>query len=160
MASGDTLAVFDALASRPPGSNYPQIDLRNGHAVLDFDDTADEASCFPMLLPASYAGSGFLIRLLWSSSTSVAGNVRWQAAIEGHGAGSDLDSDNYGPSVSSTSAAPNNTGELATTSIVVAAAAPPSAGDALRIRIGRLATDAADTMTGDAELFAVELREA
>ncbi|MEM6329103.1 MAG: hypothetical protein AAF790_02525 [Planctomycetota bacterium] len=161
MASGDTLAVFDALASRPPSTGYPQIDLRNNHPVLDFDDTADEQTDFLALLPSGYAGGGLQVRLRWAATAATAGGVLWRASVERHAVGFDLDADGFGAASSVTVTAPASSGQVAEGLVAVASAAAgsPTAGESIRIRIARAATDAADTMTGDAELHSVEIRE-
>lgn len=160
MASGNTLAALDALSSRPPSTNYPQIDLRNGHAVLDFDDTTDETTRFALLLPSNFSGGDLLVRLAWTSTAATSGAVAWQAAAELQPSGFDLDADGFGAAASGSGAAPSNAGELVVTTITVSPGGSQAAGDHLRLRVSRLATDAGDTMTGDAELYAVEVREA
>jgi hypothetical protein len=56
--------------------------------------------------------------------------------------------------------APSTSGNLAVDSTDAIALGGLTPGDTLRVLVTRLATDAADTMTGDLELVSLELREA
>lgn len=160
--------MFDALAGLPPASGYPQIDLRNGVAVLDFDDSADEYVDFLGVLPRGYAGSDLAIVITWAATAATSGDVVWQVALERQAIADptygthDLDADDFGPASSSTAPAPVNAGELVRSIIAVAAgdAHTPVAGDTYRLRVTRHASVGSDTLAGDAELVAVEIREA
>lgn len=161
MATGDTLAIWGPLAALPPASSYATLDVRNGHLVLDFDAAADESMVFGGVLPAHYGGGDLDIELHWTSTSATSGNVRWLAALE-KTSGTDIDADGFGTASSASAAAPAAAGTLtkSTLSVSAADAGNPTAGDALRLKVTRDADDAADSMTGDAELWAVHLREA
>ena len=161
MATGDTLAIWGPLAALPPANGYATLDVRNGHAVLDFDAAADESMVFGGVLPAHYGGGDLDIELHWTSTSATSGNVRWLAALE-KTSGTDIDADGFGTASSATAAAPAAAGTLTKSTLNVSAAdaGNPTAGDALRLKVTRDADDAADSMTGDAELWAVHLREA
>ncbi len=161
MASGDTLAIWGALAAMPPSSGYATLDVRNGHAVLDFDAAAEESIVFGDVLPAHYGGGALNVELHWTASAATSGNVRWQAAIE-NTTDTDIDANGFGAATSVTAATAATSGILTKTTLTVSAAnaGSPVAGEALRLKVIRDADDAADTMTDDAELWAVHLREA
>lgn len=162
MASGDTLAIWGPLAAMPPGSGFATLDVRNAHAVLDFDAASEESTVFGGVLPAHYGGGGALgIELHWSATTATSGNVRWQAAIE-NTTDTDIDANGFGAASSATAATATTSGNLTRTTLSVSAAnaGSPVAGEALRVKVIRDADDAADTMADDAELWAVHLREA
>jgi hypothetical protein len=167
MPTSKTLAVFDAFAGRPPGSAFAQLDLRNATVVLDFDDAAVESMDFVGVLPRGYAGCDFEIVVTWAATSATSGAVVWQAEFERHHVADpthgmhDLDTSDFGTPSTSTATAPANSGELARTSISLAAsdADDPVAGESYRLRVSRVATSGSDTMTGDAELVVVELRE-
>jgi hypothetical protein len=158
MASGDTMAVWDALAARAPSANHPTLDLRNGHVVLDFDDTTDETTYFFGVLPAHYAGGSFTAQVEWMATTATSGDVDWKAAFERHSSSVDLDSDSFGTDGTATQPTAATSGAVSTVSISVSPATTPSAGESFRLRISRNAS--ADNMAGDAELLSIELREA
>lgn len=165
MASSDTLMVFVPMAYEPPATNYATLDTRNAHPVLDFDAAAaTEAAVWTGVLPNNYAGGGITIYLHWAATSATSGNVIWQSAFEYISDGSlDIDSDGFATAVTWGAAATSGTSGIVTVtsqahtngaqidSIVV--------GASFRLKIERLGSNASDTMAGDAELVAVELRE-
>lgn len=160
MASGDSLMSWDALGARPLGTAHASLDLRNGIPVLDFDDTVSESLFFSGVLPRHYVGGGLTVTLWWAASTATAGNVRWETAIER--GNTDLDADSFATGQAATGAAPGTSGVPTSTSIAHTAGAQMdglAVGEPFRLRVTRLASDGADTMTGDAELYAVEMYE-
>ncbi len=167
MPTSKTLCVFDAVAGRPPATGYAQLDLRNHNILLDFDDTANESIDFVAVLPRAYAGSDLEVVVTWAATLATSGSVVWQAEFERHPIGDathgthDLDADDFGTGATATGAAASSSGEIVRTPIAIAstAADSPQGGESFRLRVSRLATDASDTMIGDAELVAVELRE-
>lgn len=165
MASGDTLMVFTPLAYEPPATNYATLDTRNAHPVLDFDAAAaTEAAVWTGVLPNNYAGGGITIYLHWAASTATSGNVIWQSAFERIGNGSqDIDSDGFATAVTWAAAATSATSGNVTISNQAhtngAQIDSVAVGESFRLKIERLGSNASDTMTGDAELVAVELRE-
>ena len=58
MAAGDLLADFSPQCNEPPSSDAATPDVRNGHPVLDFDDSSDEAAVFTGFMPWHYSGGG------------------------------------------------------------------------------------------------------
>ena len=162
MASGDTLAIFTALTNEAPPSAFATFDVRNSHAVLDFDAAIDEECVFGDLLPRNYSGLGITALLVWMASTATSGDVRWDAEFERHqDETTDLDADQFTSPQSSTATAPAINGSVQYTDIVFTNAqiAGLLAGESFRIKIRRDANNVADTMVGDAELLRVELRE-
>jgi hypothetical protein len=161
MAAGDTLAVWGALGGAPPATGFATLDVRNGHAVLDFDADADEAMVFAGLYPAIYAGGDLSVDLYWAATSATSGNVKWLAALERTSAG-DLDADSFGTASTATAATSATNGGVTKTSLSVSSAnaGSPQASDAFRLKVSRDADDAGDTLTGDAELLAVHVREA
>lgn len=167
MPTSKTLSVFDALAGRPPSTDFAQLDLRNEHVMLDFDDSTAESIDFCGVLPRGYAASDLEVIVTWAATSATSGEVVWQAEFERHHVGDatlgthDLDADDFGTAATATDTAPGSAGELVRTTIALSAADAddPAAGETFRVRVTRVATSGADTMTGDAELLAVELRE-
>jgi hypothetical protein len=95
------------------------------------------------------------------ATSATSGDVRWIAAFERLEAnGPDLDASGFQTAIEATGAANATSGKLTVTTLVLTALDGAVEGDAFRISVGRVATDATnDTMTGDAELLAVELVE-
>jgi hypothetical protein len=163
MASGDSLVAFVATDNHPPGSNIATPDVRNTHPVLDFDASSQEGAIFSSVLPRHYGGGGVTARLFWMASSATSGNVRWRVRLERHQANTDdLDADSFaGTGVLATAAAPGTSGQVQQTDLAISGSDLDAiaAGESFRLEVVRVAADAADTMAGDAELLAVELRE-
>ena len=161
-ASGTkTYAVFTATDSQPPASAFATLDTRNSIAILDFDDGAtNEATTFCGVLPeAADLSAGLLVSIRWMATSATSGNCRWGAQWEK--SGTDLDSDSFDSSTEAASAAPGTSGIEATTTLTCTALDSLAAGDRFRLRVYRDSSDTTnDTMTGDAELIAVEIRSA
>lgn len=162
MATGQTLCVFRAGDNEPPASNYATVDTRNGHLVLDFDDTTQEAALFTGVLPRNYASGGITVYLHWAATSATTGTVGWDVAFERIGAGSqDLDADGFATAQTVTAAAVDGTsGNVKITNVAVTDGAnidSIAVGEAFRLRVRRDVAN--DTAVGDAELLAVELKE-
>lgn len=162
MASGDTLLTFTPLANQPPASTYATLDTRNSHPVLDFDAAADEVAIFGDVLPRHYSGGGLTVTLIWLATSATSGNVVWSVAIERRDTGTDLDADSFASAQTATAAAPGTSGAPAYTTIAFTSGAQMdslAAGEAFRLKVSRTGSSGSDTMTGDAELLAVEVKE-
>jgi hypothetical protein len=161
MAANETLAIWEAIGSTPPAASAATFDVRNGRVVLDFDADTNEASHFSAVLPKHYAGGDLACKLHWMATAATSGNVRWSAAFERLEAGGpDLDSDGFQAAVEASGAASATSGKLTVTTLTLTALDGAVAGDAFRLAVTRVANDGTnDTMTGDAELVAVELVE-
>jgi hypothetical protein len=92
------------------------------------------------------------------ATTATSGNVRWSVAFER--CTTDLDTDSFDTATAATVATSGTSGIVAAGSITCTSIDSITAGDLFRLRVQRLGADAADTMTGDAELVAVEIRSA
>jgi hypothetical protein len=149
------------MGGSPPASGAATLDLRGAHVVLDFDASTNESIYFTSVLPKHYAGGSIACRLHWMATSATSGNVRWSAAFERLDAnGLDLDSTDFQSAVEANGTANGTSGKLTVTTLVLTALDGAVEGDAFRIAVGRIANDATnDTMTGTAELLAVELVE-
>jgi hypothetical protein len=160
-ASGTkTLAVFTPRHSSPPATLFATLDTRNSVAVLDFDDATIESAIFPSIIPeAADLASGLSVRITWMATTATTGNVRWRVALER--GNTEIDTDSFDTAAEGNGTATGTSGIPSTTSITLTAIDSVAVGEPYRIRISRVGSDATnDTMTGDAELFAVEVRSA
>jgi hypothetical protein len=157
-AGTKTLAVFTPLDNNPPATNFATLDTRNSIAVLDFDAATDESAVFVGVIPEGAAlSSGIQVRLSWSATTATSGVCVWEVAIE-KTTGHDIDSDSFDTAVTGSTTTDAASGFINTTSITITTIDSIVAGDTFRLRVTRDADAGADTMTGDAELIAVELR--
>ena len=154
-----TYAVFIATDNQPTASSFATLDTRNSIAVLDFDDAATESAVFVGIMPeAASLGSGLIVNLDFMATTATSGNVRWSVAFER--CTTDLDADSFDTATAATVATSGTSGIVAAGSITCTSIDSIAAGDLFRLRVQRLGSDGADTMTGDAELIAVEIRSA
>ncbi len=154
-----TIARFTPRENQPPATAFATLDTRNSIAVLDFDAATDEAAIFSGVIP-DYANlaSGLKIRLAWMATTATSGNVRWGAQLMR--CNTDLDSDSFDTATLVTSAANGTSGIVTIAEITTTALDGLAVGDTFRIRVYRDADDATnDTMTGDAEMVAVEVQQ-
>jgi hypothetical protein len=159
-----TFIVWTALSNQPPSTNYATLDTRNNHAVLDFDDTTDEDAIFGGALNVRYDGGGLTVEIYWGAENATpSGNVVWNAAIERHQEDvTDLDSDSFATANAVTDAAPSASGELVKAAITFTDGADMdnlAAGESFRLKITRDANNGSDTMSDDAELYRVVMRE-
>jgi hypothetical protein len=93
------------------------------------------------------------------ATSATSGNCRWGVQVER--ANTDLDSDSYDTAAEAHTAANATSGIPTLTEITLTTIDGLTAGDTYRLKVFRKADDATnDTMTGDAELIAVEVRSA
>jgi hypothetical protein len=154
-----TYAVFTPDNNQPTATAFATLDTRNSIAVLDYDDAATESAVFVGILPEAAAlGSGLIVSLRWMATTATSGDVRWSVAWEK--SNTDLDSDSFDTATAATATANGTSGIVTVTNITCTTIDSLAAGDLYRLRVQRVGGDGADTMTGDAELVAVEIRSA
>jgi hypothetical protein len=156
-----TITTFTATQNQPPSASFATLDTRNSIAVLDFDDTAVESAIFLGIIPeGTNLTSGLAAYTTWMATSATTGNVVWRAEWMDCNA-TDLDADSFALPVSAIGAANGVSGITTTTILSTTNTNGLSAGDVFRLRISRVGSDGTnDTMSGDAELVAVEIRSA
>lgn len=164
MASADTLLRLSPKAASLPSSNYAQFDTRNSIAVLAFDASTAESVLFDgIVLPSNYAGGGLTIDIYWMGASATSGDTKWGVAIERDNENNhDLDADAFATQQTGTGTANGTSGKVTKTTITVSSGANMdslAAGEPFRLQLQRLAADVADTMTGDAQLLAIHIKE-
>jgi hypothetical protein len=156
-----TYAVFTPLDAQPPATDFATLDTRNNIAVLEFDGGAtDESTTFVGIMPEGASlGSGLKVRIHWMADTATSGDVRWGVAFERMN--TDLDSDSFDTVAEGNGTANGTSGIPTVTEITITTIDSTVAGDAFRLKVYREASDTTnDTMSGDAQLIAVEVRSA
>lgn len=156
-----TYARFTPSNNYPPASNYATLDTRNSILVLDFDDGAtNEESVFVGIMPEAAAlGSGLKVRLHWMATSATSGACRWGVQFERMN--TDEDADSFDTATEAHSTTSGTSGIITVTEITTTNIDGITAGDAFRLKVYRDSSDTTnDTMTGDAELVAVEIRSA
>jgi hypothetical protein len=90
------LLQWGPLVNEAPSSNYATLDTRNGHPVLNFDTTTQEAAIFTGVLPSDYGGAGIVVSVFCAAATATSGTIGWLASIERIDASSlDIDADSF-----------------------------------------------------------------
>lgn len=156
-----TLARWTALDNAPPATAYATFDTANNVPVLNFDAVTGESGIFSNIMPqgASFS-NGIDARIFFRAAGGVTGGVVWNAAFES--GNSNLSSDAWTTGINSSGALANGTlGKLTVATITFNSGeiGGITAGDFFRLRLSRVALDAADTMTGDAQFAALEIRQ-
>jgi hypothetical protein len=174
VASGDSLLVLRAHDASPPAASYAQADVVDGGStpaeavpVWDFDGgTSDEYVDFMCMMPAHYGGNGLTCTIVWSSSAVAGGSngVVWGIALrrieddnEDINSSHSYDYNEVNPDP------PSAIGEVSHDDITFTNGSDMDsvvAGDYFILRIRREASDTTnDTMSGDAELHAIYIKE-
>lgn len=165
MASGSSLILISPHSNQPPSASYATFNTRNSHLVLEFTENgaADEGAVFPVILPRNYAGGGVTVRIAWLAKTATSGDVVWSAEWERHDDDTtDLDSDSFAAAQTVTATTSSGSGETKYSDIAFTHGAQMdsiSAGESGRLRIKRLSTNGADTLSGVAQCLRIEVRE-
>jgi len=158
----DTLVSFTPQCNEPPASNFATLDTRNGHPILDFDDTTNESAIFRGVMPRCYGGGGVTVYLHFAMTSAEADTVDIDVAFERIGDQQlDIDGDSFADvnSVDNTTV-PGTTGLVDIVSIPFTNGEDMdsvAAGEGFRLKVTRDA--ASDDATGDMELLFVEIKE-
>lgn len=164
MASGDTLVVFTAASGIPTSSNGATFGVRNGHVCSLHDDSTDESIDFTAVMPQHYAGGGVDVVIKTAATSATSGTARLSTAFELL-TSQDMDSDGFATANTGAAAANGTSGIETTTTIAHTNGAQMDsvvAGSRFRLRFSRDAdgTSGTDDMTGDLQLYTIEIREA
>jgi len=157
------MPYFRASEADDPDANRATHDTRGDasapHRVRDFDAATEESIVISGYLE-SYSGGGLTVDLYWSAATPItSGDVKWSAAIER--GNTDTDAASFATAGTATSTTNAASGIKTKTITFTDGAAMDSLGanEEYRLKIARVAADAADTMAGDAELHGVAVYE-
>lgn len=167
MASGQVVGqILDVML---PGSSFAPPSVRTGGstppekvAINLFDAASIEYLDYKVLL-RGYGGGGLTVLLPWSAATATTGVCRWGVAVRRvQDDAEDIDaSQTYDfNEVDDTTA--NVSGELSYPTVTFTDGADMDSwanGEIAIVRVRRNASHANDTMTGDAELWGIEIRE-
>lgn len=162
MATGETLLVYTAPMPEKPTSNFSTPDKRNVQWVEDFDAATQETLYVRGVLPRNYGGGGITVRLGWMATSATSGVCRWTVGWERHDTATDRDADSFATDNTVDSTAAGTSGYTVYADIAFTNGAQIDSlavGEGFRLRVGRAAAHANDTMTGDAELASIEIRE-
>lgn len=146
-----------------PTSNFPALGLSNRRPVLGFDATTSETAYWTFVAPQGITGTWTAV-LSYAMASATSGGVAFDVALEAIGSGDATDTDaatSFDTVNTGTDAAvPGTAGYMEQISITLTNADSIAAGDLVRVSVARAVANASDTATGDAYVFAVELRDA
>jgi hypothetical protein len=163
MAQSDTLVVLPALAAELPSSNYATFDTRADVPILVFAKSGTPTAEFGFLLPqANGAAQTPPLKLViaWMATSATSGTVKWQASFKSFtDDADDLDVKSFATAKSVTATTADAAGEVKYSEIAFSnvEADGLARGEYARLRLVR--DQANDTMTGSAEVLALEIRE-
>ena len=115
-------------------------------------------------MPRHYAGGNIVVYVHHAASSATTGTIGWDVTLERiSDSQQDIDSDGFATAKTITAATvPGTSGHVAIVNVTLTAGATDTdsvaVGEAFRIRLRRDVSN--DTATGDAEFFAMELKEA
>ena len=163
MAAGDLLIDFFPQCNEPPSTNAATPDTRNGHPVLDFDASTDEAAVFSGFMPWHYGGNGIVVYAVVSflSDTDTAHAGQLEISFERIGDGQqDLDADGFSAAKDLTVIVPATSGLTEGGSVQFSDGGETAnvvPGELFRVKV-KCDTSASSFM-GDLELLRLVLRE-
>lgn len=167
MASG--AVVGQILDIMYPAANFAALTMRQGGStpaervsVHAFDAATIEYLDFKVMI-RGYGGGGFTVDLPWSAASATSGVTRWEGAFRRVADDAeDIDtSQTYDYNTVDATAA-NVSGEVAYDVLTFTDGADADTvanGDICIFRVRRNASHANDTMSGDAELWGILIRE-
>ena len=163
MAAGDLLIDFFPPCNEPSLTSAATPDTRNGHPVLDFDASADEAALFTGFMPWHYGCNGITAYVVVSflSDTNTDHTAQLEISFERIGDGEqDLDVDGFSAAKDLTVTVPATSGltEVANVHFSDGAEIDNIApGELFRVQVKCDTSDS--SFLGDLELLRLVLRE-
>lgn len=161
MAANNTLVEFSPLCVVPPDSGYARFGVRNNHPLLYFGHTGvNESGFFSAVMPHYYGGNGINVNIVWSSTTGSIGYCKWNGALERFTGNADLKSSHFLDIRSVSGEAPATSGLIQYLNLPLTGIYSTGilAGEMFRFMIQRDGTQ--NSMSGDAELYFLEFKEA
>jgi len=150
---------FDSNSALYPATDPAAAFSRNGHPIINFDDTTAENVIFNSKVPSSYIGNSLSLEIDWVAESAIAGDVVWGIEFEANAAGgNDIDSDSFAAQQTGTDTTSGTSGVITRTTIVLtqAQADAIAALDSYRMRLQRVAASGSDTMVGDAQVVSMK----
>ncbi len=170
MASGNTLLIFTARNGVPSATSGAAHGILAGAAspaegipYLAFDSASAEYADFTGVLPRHYAGGGLTVTLYWASGVTT-NAVVWNAAFRRiQDDAEDIDttahSYDYNAVTATTASAAGEVDYAAITFTDGADMDSLAVGELFNLRIARDASNGSDTLSGDAYLVSIEIKE-
>ena len=153
---------WPAEAAKAYGANPATIESRNGHGVVAFDDSTEQAAFFNGVAPQALGTNGLVLTLDVMAATGVIGAAVFSVALERvQVATTDLDVDSFGPAWTTEVAVDGVSGVPTRTQVSFALSETGglAAGEPFRVLIRRKVSDARDDLVGKAQVLRVFVEE-
>jgi len=153
-----SLGANDAIF---PSSNPAVANSRNGHPVLNYDDTIEEKVIFDSKIQSGYDGEDINVDIDWIAEAATSGAVTWGIEFERNTpGGNDIDSDSFAAQQIGNSTTAGTSGIITRTTITLTQAQADGviAGDYFRMRVERVTSDGGDNMSDDAQILRIVVR--
>lgn len=162
--SGFYLAFNAENLTVPIGAlNIPSFSTRNGHGVVNFDDTISETGILESTMRNNYESSYLLyVNIYWTAKTATTGSVVWEGQfehMEPNGLNIDIDSFAASKSIVTLTDAVSGKINKSTISYNNSEADNMLANSPFRYKINRAATSGLDDLSGDAQLLRISLEQ-
>lgn len=162
-----TRFIFTPGAAESPSTNfgvYSTIHSTSRRPVLLFDAATDETNHWTGIAPQGLTGA-ITVVITYCMASATTGAVRWEALLEAITDGDSTDTDaatSFDSTNSAGATVPGTAGFIDQISITMTNADSIAAADYFRLSVNRDAngTTGTDDATGDAQILAVELRDA
>lgn len=130
---------------------------RHDHPIILFNDAATESADFVQWTSPAWSGSVNSRVDVWWMAASITNNVVWRLESQRFTPlADDIDSVTFTNQVDTTDTAPGTPGFLSHFEVNYFAF---QADEPFRLRVSRLGGDGSDTMSGDAELYKLRIRQ-
>ena len=157
-----TRFVGTPLSAEFPASNYPQLTLSNRRPVLAFDASTSETCYWTTVIPQGWTAPATAV-ISYAMASATSGGVAFDVAVEALTSGDATDTDattSFASVNTGTDAGvPGTAGYMEQISVTLSNLDSAAAGDLVRISLARNVAHATDTATGDAYVFALEIRD-
>lgn len=162
---GATLPDASGTGNNPPelarqvsGGSQTTNSPKATQTIAKFDAGTDEHLEWTRVVPTGFGAGASTLYVLWKATSATSGDVVWKAAFAA-AVNSDTDDDAmvFNTVATSTTTAPGTQGQVVETQIALDDTNMQE-NRKVTVFLGRDADNAADTMTGDAELLAVMLK--
>ena len=157
----DEVGQFDADDGNLPSSSPASLISRNDFDLLAFDDSSIETCYFDGVVSDNYRGGNLDVNLNWTSNTATSGNVLWRCSLSKLDNEENILTHSFANSNSGTAQAPSASGDVVNSTIQMTTTNLDSLrrSDTYRLKVDRVGDNSLDTMTGDAQLLTVQIRE-
>lgn len=161
----DTRYSFSPLQAEFPSSNFAALSMSNQRPVVAFDAAPSTSEyCYWTGIAPQGLGTTLTAVVYYAMASATTGGVVFDVAVEAVTPTDALDLDattSFDTTNTGTDASvPATAGYMETISITLTNKDSIAAGDYFRLRLTRDHDHATDTATGDAHVFAMELRDA